>query len=395
MEKTIASLTGLIREKVPNARMAFLGGSMGTANNPVQASDYDIVVMAPEIKAPISYNNLTNPSNGRKVDLIVRDPETLAFEILEAQDCGKGGVLKMIAEGNILFGAPKNTEVLQQEIKKIIRTGPNDISHEDYKWEYYSLRMGFFAESSYSDWGKKYLTRMVLTHDLAKFHLRTKNQWIAQGKILSRQLLMADPEFKKNLEEAYELQSFSSHQKLNEIFDAIPAKPPEFLQNREDILLKKAFEEGHPAYREPFLISYQDNYDLNLLRDGSEQQKEMVFSYLGNKIWNVAGAVDKQRLGRPSNEYFYSLARLVKTVRHSICVLNNQSPTENGCFALVKEFPEFPDLVHTAENGQPERLKDLVENIARYFNPDCDKESLRISPTTFRSDAGDLKKLVL
>lgn len=373
------SLRPLIDSRVENAAMAFLGGSQvaNHGRDRLPGSDYDVVVLSPHAKYPLSYNNLTYPGTGSKVDLIVRDPETLQFEIEEARRHAKAAVIKIIAEGQCIFDETGRAEEVQEKMRQVIAEGPAPVGQNVYTGKLAWLVDVLPQYQAFGDKPYK-LAGMEAIHETAGLLLRARRQWIATGKILARQVT-AFPELKEALEKTYQHKDFTALGKM-----LVQEKESvAFADDTKDLTFLTAEQEPDPIIRDKFLVRYSDAY-LARMMHGSSGQQRIARQFAGNKLLCVMDAVHPDRFDRPSNEYFYALTRVVFTMAGIVQAKEN-APHDRRYLDLVEYFPGFHDAVVEAEKGQPALLKEMVCDFALELDPRAGGEFIRYSPSTFRS----------
>jgi hypothetical protein len=383
-DETIDSLQRLVLSKVPNATMAFWGGSL-VQHNAVAQSDYDIVVLAPHIEKPVSYNNVVNPDDRRKADIIVRDPETLAFELQDARYTGKSTVARLIADGVPVFGPTKNAMTMKRLMQKFIAHGADMLSNDVYQARYHALKKDFVF-SPMLNREEKELLAFEQRHEMTSLFLRTQRQWVASGKILGRYMVDYSPMIENDLATAYK------DGNLSVLFDRMQT-PENLLPNAVDIATQQAILETDKELQCQFMVRHSQDYLCKVMNNGSSVQRKIAENYLGNKLMMITQSVDRERFERPSNEYFYALARVVYTMGD---LYHAQSGMEREWRykALNEAQPDFYDAVKRAERGQPEKLQLFMLDYTEKLNPNAGAESIRSSPTTFRSEAGALKNLI-
>jgi len=385
MEKSIAQqLQQICQAYAPDARMAFLGGSMVEKQgaNKSTKSDYDIVMLVPHVAYPVSYNNIPGPE-GRHVDLIIRDPETLSFEVEEAKRHARKAVLSIIAEGQLIFGDQKKAKPLQMEIGNAILAGPDKINAVHYLYRFMELQNLDWC-SKLSNGPERQLAIYELTHEAADLYLRAKRCWTANGKVLDR-LLQPHQEFKHKLDEASE--KGDPWSLMYEVTRKASSDGRLKDGKYDDVTLRYAEEEEDKEIQDKFMLRYSDDYLAGNLRHGTVIQKAHAYEFLRYKIPAVAAAMDKERLVRAPGEYNMALSRLVYTMAKTAHALS-PTPNVHRYKALCDMLPEFYAQVTEAQQGKPEILQQAVKGFVRLKFGEGDTDIFkRCSPRTFRSAA--------
>lgn len=370
-------LLAICRHYAPTMHMAFMGGSRGASmgdQRAVSRSDYDIVVLAAHTRYPVSYNHVIHPVNGCAMDIIIRDPATLAFEEQEAKRVGKGSVLRMIAEGEPLCGEATAVNKVQAHFADVWTDGPNPM-HGMLFYERFRGLHAFAQQCTHMSGKEKSLALYQLVHDAGTLHLSSQRQWSASGKIMGRYLPMS---FKAQLEEFYA----SGH--AMGIVDLVGnADKTLGYGSFYDTALLRTQKETQEDIKTKFLLRYSEESFAGIMTDGNTQQKQYGYEFIANKLMTVTDAVDRERLGRPSNEYFYALSRVVKTMAETVQVLTGKKREERYA-VLTHEVPEFHGVVTQAEKGDPSSLKKLVSDFCDGFG-EIPKPFIRYSPATFRA----------
>lgn len=380
------SLCELIESYAPDAVMAFWAGSLTQNNMAISSSDYDVVVITPQINAPVSYNRLVNPLDNRKVDLILRSPETLAFELMEARYSHKSTVPRSIAEGRVILDRTGKAPFLQQEMKNFIANGPDAMSVYAYRDNTSEITRDLHMAHIGSK-EAKYLFSFQLTHDMATLYLKSKREWLASGKILGR-YLEPHHEYKNALEQAYE------KDRLNAFYTHTPLQNVILCDSADDIAFEHAVEEQDTWLHDQFMMRYSNQYLCEVMRQGTIAQKKMATDFMGNKLYSVTEAMNSERFGRLSNEYFFALSRIVFTMA-TIHEAATGVIHDMRYQSLTEHYSALEGIVRQAEKNKPEKLREFANDIAFGLNSACDQSSIRYSPTTFRCDANEIKGLIL
>ncbi|HEY1096253.1 MAG TPA: hypothetical protein VGF14_03340, partial [Alphaproteobacteria bacterium] len=162
------SLLADIKENIRNPYLVIAGGSRAAQNGQFDAqSDYDLIVLSQdETQPPISYNNY----NGQ-ADIVVRTPDSLAFEVLQATNSRNGAVLDMIANGSVIYDPLKLGSAYQTSFQQIYQQGPWPITSWDLQQTHDHLEhQALFLASKKDKTIATTATAYWLAHEAARYY---------------------------------------------------------------------------------------------------------------------------------------------------------------------------------------------------------------------------------
>lgn len=384
--QTLQGLEEICRTYVPGARMAFLGGSMNPdmrGRDVGRQSDYDVVVIAKHVFYPMSYNGLIHPADGRSIDLIVRDPETLAFDFLDARQRGKPVVPNIVASGAILFDDKNQAQSVKESAYTLIENGPLKMHDAEYMQCIQKLSRDMLQIQVQGNETLNELMLPELAHNIGTLYLRSQRSWHGAGKFLPARLQPHDV-FRENLECAAAKKDALALLKL------LP-HPTGHEKRYCDPLLTRARQEKNDKLRDHFLISYDRPYQQDALSFGNKEQRKLARSIMAEKLCTLAKAVDAERYGRAPDQYDYALTRFVMTWSE-FNADDNHHNWQGTTFInqryqqFLAQSPEILSAVNTARSGAPEHLHNLAADFIHELQPQPQKVAVRRAPANFRAD---------
>ncbi|WP_377267292.1 nucleotidyltransferase domain-containing protein [Peterkaempfera sp. SMS 1(5)a] len=185
----------IVRTRFPDARAAFLAGSVLTSRR-TSTSDLDIVVLLAGPPAPCRESTV---HRGWPVELFVQtEAAWRAFADREVA-ARRSPLLAMCAEGLLLVDRDTLGAELQARSRARLAAGPPPVSVQELDDHRYRLTDSLDDLRGCSD----PLERVHLVADLllraSEFALLAGGHWLGTGKWLSRRLAEADPELHRRL----------------------------------------------------------------------------------------------------------------------------------------------------------------------------------------------------
>ena len=377
----------------------FLGGSQ-VINDGAYAtpgSDYDILVVGKHIKHPTS---ITAPIGHTKFDIILRDPETLAYDFDEALRNGKGTLLHLCHFGKVIHDDLGYGPSIAAAAQDLYTKGPLPVTEESALAECKRLLEDIEDAAQNGSSSSQGILALVIAYRIGGVALRISRRWGANGKILGRFLLEHLPSIKTNIEEAFNSAvqgDFRPYTDLvsNTLLNLHEAGPPE---------------QSVPFYTEGREIRFPQNdgdaftcvrtcpdvlYDYWIAKENSSR-KNAARTWLQIKYQMADQAVTPDRIGRPSNEYFYAVARLVNYLISADMLRCGQDPHDYDLCDRARLWahthPSGPSAVKAALAGDPSDLRALGRTIQQNLigadptgplPPRISSAKQRVSPKNF------------
>ena len=185
----VETATELVRARFPEARAAFLAGSVLTDRR-TPTSDLDIVVLLTGAPAPCRESLV---HQGWPVELFVQtDADWHAFVDRETA-ARRSPLLAMCAEGVLLVDADGLGAALRAEAGKRLAAGPPPASEAELEDRRYALTDALDDLRGCPDpLERVHLVALLLTR-ASELALLARGHWLGGGKWLSRRLAAADP----------------------------------------------------------------------------------------------------------------------------------------------------------------------------------------------------------
>ncbi|MEU4488003.1 nucleotidyltransferase domain-containing protein [Streptomyces purpurascens] len=188
----------LVRNRFPEARAAFLAGSVLTDRR-TPTSDLDIVVLLPGPPAPYRESLMYR---GWPVELFVQT-ETAWHTFADRETTKRRSpLLSMCAEGVLLTDSDGLGATLQTESRQRLAAGPPPLSTEELDYHRYALTDMLDDLRGCPDPLERVYLVTHLLQRAAELALLTNGHWLGGGKWLSRRLAAADPALHTRLTEA-------------------------------------------------------------------------------------------------------------------------------------------------------------------------------------------------
>ena len=152
-------------------------------------------------KKPISLN-IDNPQTGNQFDIIIRDAETLAYDVEKALEGGTGTLLHIGSHNRVLCDPHHVAQTTRNAMKTIHALGPYPVYREDLVRHCQKIRLNIGGISKLQNKEARDFGVLCLTHDIGVTALRARRTWVGKGKILGRFLYDHLPDIKLQLETA-------------------------------------------------------------------------------------------------------------------------------------------------------------------------------------------------
>ncbi|NBM17913.1 nucleotidyltransferase domain-containing protein [Streptomyces sp. GC420] len=179
----------LVRDRFPQARAAFLAGSVLTDRR-TPTSDLDIVVLLPGPPAPYRENLI---HRDWPVELFVHT-EAVWHAFADRETANRlSPLLAMCAEGVLLADADGLGAALRAESRERLAAGPPAVPAEELDHRRYALTDMLDDLRSCPDRQERVYLVTHLLQRASELALLTGGHWLGGGKWLSRRLAAADP----------------------------------------------------------------------------------------------------------------------------------------------------------------------------------------------------------
>ncbi len=176
----------LVRERFPNARAAWLGGSAAT-DSMTSTSDLDITVLLASEPAPFRESLLLGQ---QPVELFVHTEDSLRFFCAHDLQRRRPTMLRLIGTSILVIDADGVGRRLQEEFGRLDRKGPPALSVDEVEAARYVVTD---LLDDLSDGGSEALSiATALWRETAELLLGANARWSGSGKWLLRELRMLD-----------------------------------------------------------------------------------------------------------------------------------------------------------------------------------------------------------
>jgi hypothetical protein len=191
----------LLAEKFPNAKCAFIAGSI-TRGEGTATSDIDLVIVHDAAVLPNAYRDSVIYYDW-PVEMFVQNTNSLAYFLEKDAASGVPILANMVAEGHIL---PENNTyaiALKEQAQKIMKAGPAALTKEDIEKYRYMITDNLDDISDYKNTAELYGSLGWLYQELGNFYLRANRKWSGRAKSLPRAIKKAFPELLPEYEAAF------------------------------------------------------------------------------------------------------------------------------------------------------------------------------------------------
>jgi hypothetical protein len=201
MDELKELVTGLHREKYPDADVLYLAGSVVRGEG-TKTSDLDIVVL---------YDSLPNAYResfiygGWSVEAFVHDPETFKYFIQKVDaPTGVPSLAAMVTEGVELPSATSLSQRIKSIASDFLRAGPVQWSAKEIDSSRYLISDLIEDLREPRSQSEMYAVAIQLYNAISNHYFRSKGLWSAKGKTIPRQLRKVDSTFSRKFESAFE-----------------------------------------------------------------------------------------------------------------------------------------------------------------------------------------------
>lgn len=180
----------LVHERLPEARSAWLGGSivLGTAT---ATSDLDITVLLTGAPAPyresLRYHQWP-------VELFVHTETSMEYFLATERKARKPTTLRLIGQTQILLDSDGSGEYLRENCAALLAAGPEPLTIEELRAQRYGLTDVLDDLMGSRDDDERLLIAFNLWRATAELLLLGHGRWIGSGKWLHRELESFDRE---------------------------------------------------------------------------------------------------------------------------------------------------------------------------------------------------------
>jgi hypothetical protein len=198
MDDPVRTARELVQDRFPEARAAFLAGSVLTARR-TPASDLDIVVVMDGPPAPCRESLVYG---GWPVELFVQTVAVWHGFAEEETAKRNSPLLSMCSDGMLLVDADGLGASLQDEARRRWAAGPPPLSDAERDYQRYVLTDLLDDLRGCSDPAERVHLVAHMLQRASELVLLVGGHWLGTGKWLSRRLAAADPGVHRRLTEA-------------------------------------------------------------------------------------------------------------------------------------------------------------------------------------------------
>ncbi|WP_030691063.1 nucleotidyltransferase domain-containing protein [Streptomyces globisporus] len=198
MDDPVLTARELVRNRFPDARAAFLAGSVLTDRR-TPTSDLDMVVLLDGSPAPLRESLVYC---GWPVELFVQT-EAVWHDFADQETAKRRSpLLAMCAEGTLLVDRDGLGASLQDEARKRWAAGPPPLSDQERDYQRYILTDLLDDLRGCTDPAERVYLVSHMLRLASELVLLSGGHWLGAGKWLSRRLAAADPAVHRALSEA-------------------------------------------------------------------------------------------------------------------------------------------------------------------------------------------------
>lgn len=181
---------GLVRDRFPNLRAAWLGGSFvsGTAT---PTSDLDLTVLLPGPPAPFRESTRYE---GYPVEIFVQTEESLTYFCDESLETRRPTMIRLLGESIILADTDGSGATWQRRCLDWLRTGPEALTHAEVDARRYRITDLLDDLRSAQDQDRIGMIATGLLESAAGLLLAGSKRWVGTGKALVTELERFDTE---------------------------------------------------------------------------------------------------------------------------------------------------------------------------------------------------------
>lgn len=195
MDNAVETAGRLVRSRFPEARAAFLAGSVLTPRR-TPTSDLDVVVLLAGPPAPFRESLRYG---GWPVELFVQT-EAVWHRYAEQETAARRSpLLAMCADGLLLVDADGLGAALQREARERVAAGPPPVPVAELDHQRYLLTDALDDFRGCTDPHERVYLVADVVRRAAELALSAGGHWLAGGKWLSRRLADAEPQLQRHL----------------------------------------------------------------------------------------------------------------------------------------------------------------------------------------------------
>ena len=386
-------------------RLVVLGGSqtLDGGIHKTSTSDHDVLVFFDDITQPESFSFAAD--DGRKYDLMLRDPKTFAYDLGYVSDAGRGTLLHIALNGVALHDPLQIHENLKDSIRPLYLRGPNLPHEQDFKAEIMALRRNFYTLRDMC-LSNAFLPALVaLTNRIAKDFLLYSGHWTSTGKIAGRFLHEKLPDVKGLLARSFNHASRAGDITLYETAIMEKLHAAYFTQQHAGRTM------AAPSPEHPFDAAETDfgaattACRLNLdafaaYLQGQNPTGNLAAATWGHsKIETVRRAIDAERFHRPSGEYFYALGRGVSSLSEIYAATIMAKPSDvsmtQRIAMLSSAFPQLKSATVAALKGNPQSFQTVFDSVLNGIQGEPAPYSFRPSRADMVADDAALRAILI
>lgn len=349
-----------VRPFIGEIDLAMLGGSRASGVT-TRNSDSDLLLIGEHINQPVS---LTKCIDDQKYDLILRDPYALAYDFAHDPLIGRGTLLHISTFGIPLVDRHGKAQILQEKAAHLYQTGPAAVERSSLDDQLDSLHRRIDGSCATPP-TTSLIEAFMLAHDLGITAQRAARQWVGKGKIMGRFLLQHLPAIKNEIELGFpEMCTGNPSRFKNLVTHQIPTL---YRNNHEQVVPFRA--RGtltkNPVDMADAFTTVRTCPDMipEYLYSTTPLKRDAAHLWLRWKFDNAASAITTDRIGRPSNEYFYALAKYVDQAITLNSYSNGRQPISNRIAACPDHHPALRRYITHALQGRPEHLLNWGQKI--------------------------------
>lgn len=379
---------------MPKPEAMLLGGSRGgkAGQQALKSSDYDILMLSAHIDQPVSLT-LNNPQTGNKFDIILRDPDTLAYEVESARNGGNGTLLHLCAFSHIVYDLSGMAAAIQPNALRLYKQGPLPVTQESVAAELDDSLRDVERLGQQKNSGQFAIAAISLTHRFGRLALRANRHWVANGKVIARFLDQHLPEFKQTLEAAA---GQVSRGNVGPFWDIVTSSLPAVYQGGENAVpVQRQYAFPHnPDVAEVYHYGRLSNDALRHYLQPDEHPPAVTRAAQDwvHYMFNLtSSAVDRERYARPNGEYRYALGRYLNQLMDTACLARDYDPSqctlEDKASLLAIDAHDVVTALPIAWAGRPQLLHDVAQYVLADIVARPEPFQPRLVPRHLRLDA--------
>lgn len=371
--RDIAWIHHVTRSYMPYPLAMMLGGSRGgkAGQQALASSDYDILMLTDYLTKPVSLT-MTSPYSGNKFDIILRDPDSLAYEAENARNGGNGTLLHLCAFSQIVYDRIGLAALIQPKALQLYKQGPKPITQESFAQELADSRQDIKDLGRERDPNRFSLAAISLTHRFGRLALRANRHWVANGKVIARFLDTNLPDFKHDLADAAAratpgnvigLRHILTHHLPALHVQGVDAVPLHREHNDYPVNASIADVYHHGRLSNAALLQYlypDQQKNTRLIDIESELVPAAARDWVHYMFNLTASAVDAERYARGNGEYQFALGRYLNQITDTACLARYVNPSRQNLrdriSLLAQDAPAVLEAIPAAWQGNPAAL---------------------------------------